>query len=222
MSFFEKAEQLWNENFAEQQKRQWATRLANGHLGLSHYKGFLIETYHNAGLNPQLQGYATMFLDGRPRNVVKKFFQHAISEIGHDILALNDLTELGVNSESIINSEPQPETSAFFANTIYAIQKNGVVSYLAYLFYLEYTPIKTAPAIMEMLKAKGVPTKAMSFLEEHATVDVQHLKLMQTYMLEVINSKSKEDLFLKELKVCIKLHSHVLDAAYENGEKLFG
>lgn len=221
MSFFDNAVEIWNSKMQQLSQGQWNKRLATGELGLPHYKGFLIETYHNAGLNPQLQGYASLFIKGRPRNVVKKFFQHAISEIGHDVLALNDLGILGVDRESVIESRPQPETSAFFANTVYNIQTKGPTAYIAYLFHLEYTPTKNGPSIIQMLSTKGIPHSAMTFLEEHSTVDINHLKLMSSYMDEFLKTSEDQIVFKHCLEDSIVLHQRVLDAGFENGEKNF-
>ncbi|MBX3018625.1 MAG: iron-containing redox enzyme family protein [Bdellovibrionaceae bacterium] len=222
MGLFEDAVEVWNQEMAQQATRPWNRRLASGDLGLAHYKGFLFETYHNAGLNPQLQAYATLFIDGRPRDAFKKFFQHAISELGHDLLAIEDLEALGVARTEVLSSEPLPETRAFFANTVYSIQSRGPASYLSYLFHLEYTPTQNGPAIMQMLKAKGVPEGALTFLHEHSTVDINHLKLMRTYLSEVVRTEDERKLFLGCLRECIVLHTRMLEAAFENGEKMFG
>lgn len=221
MSAYELACEVWNRKTAALSKRSWSKRLAAGELGLAHYKGFLIETYHNAGLNPQLQGYATLYVNGRPRDVVKKFFQHAIAEIAHDVLALNDLEKCGVDRDQVISSRPLPETAAFFANTVYNIQRFGPASYLSYLFHLEYTPTQTGPGIMAMLSAKGIPHSALTFLEEHATIDINHLKLMRTYMDELIKTENDMKIFKDCLEDCMVLHNRVLEAAFENGELMF-
>lgn len=222
MSLFESAVEVWTQEMGKQSGRTWNRRLSAGELGLPHYKGFFFETYHNAGLNPQLQAYATLFIEGRPRDAFKKFFQHAISELGHDLLAIEDLEALGVQREMVLASRPLPETRAFFANTVYNIQSRGPAAYLSYLFHLEYTPTQNGPAIMGLLKAKGVPDQALSFLHEHATVDVNHLKLMRTYLAEVVRTDAERELFLECLRECVVLHTRMLEAAFENGERLFG
>ncbi|MBY0315033.1 MAG: iron-containing redox enzyme family protein [Bdellovibrionales bacterium] len=221
MSTFDQAGNIWKDVTLSLSTRPWSKRLSSGDLGLPHYKGFLIETYHNAGLNPQLQGYCSLYVKGRPRETIKKFFQHAMSEIGHDSLALSDLQTLGVDQNNIINSRPLPETSAFFANAVYNIQRFGAASYLAYLFHLEFTPMQNGPAIMSMLKTKGVPSAALTFLEEHSTVDAGHLKLMKTYMDTIIDTDAELKIFKDCLYDVMILHNRLLEAAFENGEKNF-
>ncbi|MFN8944129.1 MAG: iron-containing redox enzyme family protein [Pseudobdellovibrionaceae bacterium] len=219
MSIYEKAASFWNEQTNFQNKRQWAQKLAAGELGLPHYVGFLIETYHNAGLNPQLQGFATMYFSEKKREIIKKFFQHAISEIGHDLLALQDLSVLGVSKELVMQSKPLPLTKSFFANTLAQTQKYGAPAYLAYLFHLEFSPVTSGPQIMQMLKTKGIPEEAMTFLHEHATVDVNHLKMMRSYLDSLITDECSEEIFFSSLYEVIVLHNRMLEGAFENGER---
>ena len=220
-NLYDEAASFWTDQSNIQQSREWSKKLNAGALGLPHYVGFLFETYHNAGLNPQLQGYATLYFEDKTRDVVKKFFQHGISEIGHDLLALSDLEHLGIEREFVVNSRPLPTTKAFFANTLYDLQKYGPPAYLAYLFHLEYSPVTNGHAIMAMLKSKGIPEAALSFLHEHSTVDVNHLKLMKTYMDSLVVTKNQREIFFNSLKEVVILHSRMLEGAFENGEYLF-
>ena len=220
-NLYERAGEYWIAKTNLLKNRPWNVRLSSGELGLAHYKGFLMETYHNAGMNPQLQAYSTMFFKKINREMTKKFYQHSISEIGHDLLAQSDLGALGVSEDFVVNSQPLPTTRAFFANTYYRIQNYGVTAYLAYLFHLEYSPVTNGPAIMQMLKGKGIPDQALSFLHEHSTVDIQHLKLMKAYLENLIPDEKQETIFFDCLADNVILHNLMLEAAFENGEALF-
>ena len=74
---------------------------------------------------------------------------------------------------------------------------------------------------MHMLKAKGIPEQALSFLHEHSTVDIQHLKLMKSYLENLITNEKQETIFFECLGDNIILHNLMLEAAFENGENLF-
>jgi hypothetical protein len=69
--------------------------LAGGQITLEHYKAILREIYHYSKEDPQIQALATVYFRGDDRDSVKMFLKHAISEIGHDQLALADLEALG-------------------------------------------------------------------------------------------------------------------------------
>jgi thiaminase len=199
----------------------WFQKLAKGELTVAHYMGFLLETYHHAGLNPQIQAFTTMFLKNNPRDTIKLFFKHATSEIGHDLLALDDLCNLGPDKEKMIATKPLPSTVALNAYVLYTIQFVNPMSYLGYLLHLEYLPTQNGPAYIDMLKKIGVPENALSFLEEHATVDVGHNGLMEKYFENLkLSEKDLEDITEAACNTCV-LHRKMIEDAFANGEKLF-
>ncbi|MGZ3690497.1 MAG: iron-containing redox enzyme family protein [Pseudobdellovibrio sp.] len=218
---FQNLKNSWIEIMSSLPVSEWQKRLAIGDIGLEHYKGFLLETYHQAGTNPQIQSYATMFFDGNPREIVKMFYKHAISEIGHDILAMNDLMNLGISRDLIVNSKPLPITKALSASVLHDIQFKNPVRYLGYLFHLEFLPTQNGPKYLEQLSGMGVPKNAVTFLEEHATVDVGHNKLMEIYVNELVTSTATFNEVVDTMYSTAYLHQKMLDDSFANGEKIF-
>lgn len=218
---FQKLKERWFEIMSDLPVTEWQRRLNTGDVGLEHYKGFLLETYHQAGTNPQIQSYATMFLKDNPRDVVKMFYKHAVSEIGHDLLAMNDLMTLGVDKNTILNSKPLPSTRALSANVLFDIQFRNPVRYLGYLFHLEFLPTQNGPQHIQMLIKLGVPKEAVTFLQEHATVDIGHNKLMENYVNELVRTESLFEEVADTMYVSASLHQRMLDDSFANGEKIF-
>lgn len=221
-SYYERLKSQWFELTQVETNRPWAQKLKSGEMDLCHYMGFLLETYHNTAYNPQLQAFATMYIKGNPREIVKKFFLHASSEVSHDLLAKTDLMNLGVKGEWIEKSRPLSTTTAFQAFAIYNIQFVNPLCYLGYLFHLEMSPTINGQGIIDLLKSKGVPSSALSFLEEHAAVDVNHLKMMVDYVDQLVQSEKDFEVLSNSLRDCMFLHTRVLEAAFENGERLWG
>jgi len=199
----------------------WFERVRKGDLGLNHYKGLLLETYHHAGMNPQIQAACTMHFKGKPRNIIKKFFQHAISEIGHDLMALSDLQALGVKKEVVINSRPLPSTIAYNAYPMYEMNYGNHLSYLGYLFHLEFMPTQSGSDYIKALKAIGVADNALTFIEEHRTVDEEHNKYMEKYVKELVLTEEDLEDVLYATTVSCHLHKNMLVDAFINGEKVF-
>src|SRR5207302_1057002 len=110
------------------------------------------------------------------------FYKHAVSEIAHDLLALNDLGALGVDMEKMKQTRPLPATAAFNAFPLMQIQFTNPIAYLGYLFHLEFLPTQQGRSHIERLMSLGVPENALTFLEEHATVDIGHNKMMERYI----------------------------------------
>ena len=221
MNYLEEIKNYWQQRVGEVSQLPWMQNLSSGNVDICHYKGFLQETYHNAGLNPQLQAFASIYIPGNPRDLVKKFYQHAISEIAHDLLALSDLMALGEAKENIITSKPLPITSAFYANTVWGIQRHGILYYLGYLFHLEFMPTQNGRRYIEMLHSKGIPETATTFLEEHATVDIAHNRLMEIYIKELVKSEKDLAIVQESIRCSVDLHTKVIGESFINGERLF-
>lgn len=218
---FESLVELWKERMKVEASRPWMKRMNGGDLKVAHYKGFLLETYHNTSYNPQLQAFATMYIRGNPRSVVKRFFQHATSEIAHDLLAFDDLVRLGIEENRIKSSRPLPTTTAFFANAVFNIQFQSPLTYLGYLFHLEFYATEGGGGILKILDKIGVPSEARSFITEHTKVDVGHLKLMATYVADLVKTDRDFDLISNSISDCVVLHTRMLEGAFENGEICF-
>ena len=221
MKKMEIAISTWQEIMIQESSRPWSTRLNSGEMKLCHYKGFLLETFHNTSKNPQLQAFSTIFFKNISHAVTKKFFLHASSEVTHEILAFKDLLNLGVPQKLIESSLPLPTTRALSALAIHNLIFESPIKYLGYLFHLEYTPMVNGPKIIEMLKSLGIPEQALTFINEHAKVDPALVKMLAEYMEELV----KTDSDIEQLKIGIRdfvvLHNRMLEGAFENGEKLF-
>jgi len=220
--FFQRLVSDWNVAYAKLSKSPAMQRLEKGDLKLEHYKGYLQETYHHAGINPQIQAYCSMFLKGNPREVVAQFYKHATSEIGHDLLALNDLCALGGNREAVIHSKPLPQTLGLNAFVTHYIQFHNPIGYLGYLFHLEFMPTQKGPSYLHKLESMGIPKTALSFLEEHATVDVAHVKLMENYFKKLVDKEEIYQHVKYVMEATCELHGLMIAAAFENGEKIYG
>ena len=79
---------------------------------MDHYKSYLEQTYHYTKNNPQIQALATVYFRGKDRDFVKLFYKHAISEVGHDLMALQDLETLGGDATVVKKQYPLPSTIA--------------------------------------------------------------------------------------------------------------
>ncbi len=215
---FKKIFDAWQSEMSIFGQSAWFKKLANGELELKHYKGFLRETYHHAGLNPQIQAYATMFLKNNPRDMISLFYKHATSEIGHDLLALNDMSELGMDSAEIQRSKPLPSTVALNAYVLYQIQFVSPIAYLGYLFHLEFLPTQSGDNYINMLKKIGVKDSALSFLKEHSVVDIGHNKLMEKYISNlVVSDKDAADVINCAQNSC-HLHLKMITDAFQYGQ----
>ncbi len=194
-------------------KSSTITRLLSGELTIPEYRSVLRQIFHHTRENPQLQVLATVHFRGRQRDMVKPFLSHAASEIGHDQLALNDYVTLGGKDENIPYENPLPATSALLAYGFYQIYNLNPLGYLGYLFFLEFNGTANGDLLMSSLRAIGVGDNGMTFLRDHAEIDIGHNKLMEKYVDHMIHNEADLDAITYGMKTTGYLYAQMLDAA---------
>lgn len=193
-------------------------RLWKGELTAKHYATLMREVFHHTRENPQLQALATVHFRGAQRTMVKPFLRHAISEVGHDQLALNDVASLGFDVSNTPQEQPLPATTALLAFPFYQIYNLNAVGYLGYLYFLEAMPTSFGAEYMTTLAGMGVGPEAMSFLQDHTTIDVGHIKAMEGYIDALITTPSDLGAAIYAMRVTGELYSHMVTAAFASAD----
>ncbi len=185
--------------------------LRSGTFDRTHYAAILRQIFHHARENPQIQALATVWFRGEQRELVRPFLKHAAAEVDHDKLAKDDLVALGVDVSSLAEERPLPATTALLSYAFFQIRDLNPLGYLGYLYFLEHLPTHRGGAYAKMLREAGIPAEAMSFLQEHATVDVGHNKLMQHYIEKLIQT----DADLSAVQYALDVTSYLYAAMYD-------
>jgi hypothetical protein len=213
MNMFDRVRAEWENVRLDFNRCEAMQRIVGGDIGIAHYKSILRQIFHQARENPQLQALAAVRFRGGQRESIKRFFQHATSEIGHDKLALADLAVLGEDVANIPAERPHPATAALTAFAFHHVEYSNPIGYLGYLFHLEFTPTQDGALYMDRLRSLGVPDEAMTFLAEHATVDVAHNKLMERYAEDLIRTEDDFDAVVYVMRATGYLYGEMLRAA---------
>ena len=193
--------------------------LMRGDMSVNQYRSILRQMFHHTRENPQLQALATVYFRGRQRDMIRSFYRHASSEIGHDQLALNDFTTLGGDPEGVPYENPLPATSALLAYGFYQIYNLNPLGYLGYLFFLEFTPTQSGGALMDSLRNIGVTDSAMTFLRDHTEIDVGHNKMMEKYVENLVRSDADIDAIAYAMQTTGYLYAKMLEQAMEYADK---
>ena len=134
-------------------------RLASGNMSVDHYKSILREIYYYSREDPQIQALAAVYFRGPDRDLVQPFLRHALAEVGHDTLALNDLAVLGDDVSEVPQRTPLATTMGLIAFPFYQINYGNPIGYLGYLYFLEHLPTSASEAIGGALSSAGIPEK---------------------------------------------------------------
>ena len=218
MSRLEYLKSQWEPINEEFQQSAAVQRIIQKTLTVDHYKWIMRQIFHHARENPQLQALASVRFRGAQRESVKRFLQHAVSEVGHDHLALNDLRTMGEDVTRIPFENPLPATSALLGFAFYQVENLNPVGYLGYLFHLEFTPTRNGGGYMAALADIGIPREAMTFLQDHATIDIGHNRLMERYVEDLIVTDEDMEAVVYAMRVTGRLYSEMLRGAIEQAD----
>ncbi|MEM6537764.1 MAG: iron-containing redox enzyme family protein [Pseudomonadota bacterium] len=223
MAFLEGESQMFDDllkRFGPIEEKFLASRpvqaVLRGEMTPDEYRSILREVFHHTRENPQLQATAATFFRGRDREMVRSFYAHAASEIGHDQLALNDFTSLGGDPTAVPYENPLPATSALLAYGFYQIFNLNPVGYLGYLFFLEFTPTRSGGMLMGALETTGIPRAAMTFLNDHTEIDVGHNRMMEKYAASLIHDEGDLDAVEYAMLTTSKLYERMLTDAMDD------
>lgn len=194
MTKFERIKKEWGKAFAEMNQSEGFSRLMKGDVTKEHYVQMVKQLYLQVRENSSLQAMCTNRFKGPRRSLVSMFLKHALSEVGHEQLIADDLRAMGVDITNIECQRPLPSIIAMIAFPHYLITHENPISYIGFVFHLEFMPTAMGWSYIENLKKIGIPENAMSFIAEHAEVDVAHNKLMERYIDElIVDEKDLED-----------------------------
>ena len=193
--------------------------VAKGNVTPLEYGSFLKQIYYVVRENPQLQALSTSYLRGEQREVIRRFYQHATSEIDHDQLCLNDIETLGQDAALIPFQNPLPESIAMTSFAHYQICFQNPVSYLGYLFFLEFLPTQAGGALTAALSGAGIPASAMTFIRDHIEIDQAHNRMMVQYADLLLKDRADFDAAVYVMKTIGHFYAEMLGAAIKDAHE---
>ncbi len=217
MNVYEHALNHWKSEVSTLLGRPEFNLLQKNEFTLESYRWYLRETFFHTRENPISQLIATRSFSRNQHELLSRYVGHARSEISHDLLALRDFVALGGSEEEIRSGQPLPDTEAMIGYTYACAHADSPLKYLGYLFHVEALPTVQGKDYIQMLLASGVPSHAVSFLQEHAQVDPAHSKLMAYYLENLLRTKEDERVFDLSMRTGMLLHYRMIVGAISRG-----
>lgn len=184
-------------------------------FGPDAYARALREIYFYTRESPQLQAQLAARVTGPRRTAVRRLLGHALDEIGHEKLALEDLATLGVDTTGIEHENPLPSTVPMVAFPAYLLNHANPIGYLGQILFLEFLPTAVGDQLIESLKAAGIADEALEFLAEHAKVDVAHNRLMERHVEDLVLDEYDVESVVYAIRVCAHNYAAMLDGAFQ-------
>jgi len=135
----------------------------------------MIEVFHYTKNNAINQAAATFNEDHKRMGLLRFAMTHALEELGHENMVLNDLSAIGVD-RSVFERQPLPATEALNGYLYSLSIRGGLVPRLGYSFWAEDSYEHLAP-LMDVCKNRlKLTDKQLTFFVAHSVIDVRHAK----------------------------------------------
>ncbi len=206
MAIYDEIKNKWLGMLQKKVESSDLNMLENPDLSIGSYRSYLLETFFHTRENPFSQVRCASYFPRDQHDLFRKMVRHALSEVKHDLLALNDFAHVGGDPNLAITGKPLAATQALIDYTYQLADDPNPIRYLAYLYHVEHLPTTRGHIYLERLSQAGVPKEAMTFIEEHATVDVSHNKIMMDYITYFCRTSRDLDLFVGEFDRSMDMH----------------
>lgn len=134
------------------------------------YASWIAQTYYFVRHTTVLVSLSAARFGAYDRENHYRMLAHLADERGHDLMALQDLENLGWRLDQL----PElPETRLFYQNQYYMINFEDPFSHLGYSLCLEGLAALYAPEVFKRV-SKAYGKGSCEFLRVHATVDQDH------------------------------------------------
>jgi pyrroloquinoline quinone (PQQ) biosynthesis protein C len=165
--------------------------MLNGRMTEENYKAFLMDLYHIVWHFCPIMATAASRCNDEFIEVRYHLYHNIDDEKGHENMVLSDLEHFGVEADLIRRSTPSPSVQAMVAYNYYVSERAHPCCVLGMLYVLEIISSvyggQVASSIASGLN-KPLP-HGFSFLESHASMDLDHMARLRELLLTIENEQ---------------------------------
>jgi len=185
------------------------------------WKHYLWETYHYTKHNGVNQALCVRHTPTTEKRLLRAQLRHAIEEIDHDFLALDDLEKMGVDREEVIKSRPEPETQAFSSLIFDLVLRERPIGRLGYSFWAEgCLNAEQLPLVAQRVRYHfDLPDDQMTFLVVHAELDKGHSKAAIKAIEEHVKTDEDKEAVIYFGKATCRMYYHFLEGVFDKFER---
>jgi hypothetical protein len=154
---------------------------------------------------------------------MKFCYEHALEEVGHEFMAINDLKKLGVNVKTVRDlPKPMAATENLTAFLYYAAERAHPATRLGFSYWAE----KCYPFIQSLATttkdALGLDDKQMTFFVSHSEIDEKHADDVEKVIQIVCESEADWEAvttgMIETLNMAVKIFEEIYQVASVDGE----
>jgi len=187
-------------------------RCLAGEVEMQTYQAFLVEAYHHVKHTVPLLMACGSRLPERLEWLREAIVHYIEEEVGHQEWILNDLHCLGVDKEQVRHGKPALATELMVSYAYDTVARGNPVSLFGMVYTLEKTSATIATyAAGKIVTSLGLPSKAMSYMVSHGSLDQVHMQDFERLMNR-LDDVDDQAAVLHSAHVFYELYTRIFEA----------
>jgi pyrroloquinoline quinone (PQQ) biosynthesis protein C len=182
------------------------------------YRGYLREAYHYVRQTSGFTPLAARRMDPALLELRQWILHHSADEMGHELMARDDLAELGLPAAELEASRPLPGTLAWVHFFHYQVCVRPPFAALGVLFFLEGMAAALAPVVASAIgRALGpAERQAVRFFREHGELDQRHVSEQRELLRRHCVEAADRQVVMETVEQAGHVKRFMLDSLYGN------
>ncbi|WNY20322.1 iron-containing redox enzyme family protein [Xylella fastidiosa] len=193
--------------------------IQDGEVTKSLYALYLLETYHYTKHNARNQ--ALVGVRYGDDHLYQKFcFKHAAEEVGHEMMALHDLKNLGLGAIDFEIPDPLPATTTLTAYLYWIAYQGNPLQRLGYSFWAEACYEYVLPMMAKVKEKLQLSTNQMTFFVSHADIDEEHSRIVNDMITRKCRVPADWQAIAEVMETSLRLTGKMMDEVYVEHHRL--
>lgn len=175
------------------------------------YKNLMEEIYHYTKHNSINQATAAYKTLPEQRKLLRFVYKHALEELGHENMVVNDLKSINLYEEGIENRKPLPATQALISFLYLTALEKGAIPRLGYSFWAETCYSHIDELLKKIAQDLNLQDKQMTFFVAHSEIDAKHSTEVNDMIMSCLNSDAEFDEVMNTAQVTLYLTGQMLE-----------
>lgn len=221
--FIKKLDEVVTEEWAKIKSGEFWTLAMSEAIDPELYKNLMEEIYHYTKHNSINQATAAYKTLPEQRKLLRFVYKHALEELGHENMVINDLKSVDLYEEGIENRKPLPATQALISFLYLTALEKGAIPRLGYSFWAETCYDHIDELLKKIALDLNLQDKQMTFFVAHSEIDAKHSTEVNDVIMSCITSNEEFDEVMNTAQVTLYLTGQMLEqvaAKYKKNQKL--
>lgn len=178
------------------------------------YLIYLFETYHYTAHNSRNQGLVGAMNHLNSTGYTKFCYHHAADEVGHELIALHDIYELGVKENSFTFPKPLADTEVLIAYLYWISIHGNPLQRLGYSYWAESCYSYIDPLINKVKQTLNLQDHQLKFFIAHSKIDEGHFQEVKDIITKHCRTKNDFEDIARVMETSFILTSRMVEAVY--------